>query len=137
MEIIIGRDQQTRQLKVVKDGVARNYGKTGSVPMDVSRAHISLQPMGNGKWQIKNLNEQNVTFVNGIAVESKTISETDKVELGSSHFLFQWDALKEPKEETVDIRPLRKIWNDYDAKCLENQIAERKFNAADWAERGF
>ena len=33
-------------------------------------------------------------------------------------------------EETVDIRPLKKIWEEYDEQRTENQIAERKFNAA-------
>lgn len=113
MEIIIGRDQQTRQLCVVKDGNSKLYGQPNSVPMDVSRHHISLQPAGNGKWQIKNLNERNVTFVNGIAIESKTISERDKIELGNSHYLFSWAALQEPKEETIDIRSLKRIWDDY------------------------
>lgn len=113
MEIIIGRDQQTRQLCIIKDGTTRLYGQTGSVPMDVSRHHISLQPAGNGKWVIKNLNERNATFVNGISIESKTISEQDKVELGNSHYLFSWAALQEPKVETIDIRPLKKIWDDY------------------------
>ena len=130
MEIIIGRDQQTRQLCIIKDGNSRLYGQANSVPMDVSRHHISLVPAGSGKWKIKNLNEKNVTFVNGIAVESKTISESDKVELGNSHYLFSWAALQEPKEETIDIRPLKKIWNEYDEQRLEFQIAERKFNAA-------
>ena len=128
MEIIIGRDQQTRQLCVVKDGNSKLYGQPNSVPMDVSRHHISLQPTGNGKWQIKNLNERNVTFVNGIAVESKTISEKDKIELGNSHYLFQWDALNEPKVETIDIRPLKQIWEEYDKGNLALDIAERKFN---------
>lgn len=113
MKIIIGRNQQTRQLNIIKDDVTKSYGQTGSVPMDVSRHHISLQPLDNGKWKIKNLNEKNVTFVNGIAVESKTISESDKVELGNSHYLFQWDALNEPKVETIDIRSLKKVWDDY------------------------
>ena len=113
MEIIIGRDQQTRQLCVVKDGNSKLYGQPNSVPMDVSRHHISLQPAGNGKWQIKNLKERNVTFVNGIAVESKTISEKDKIELGNSHYLFSWAALQEPKEETIDIRSLKRIWDNY------------------------
>jgi hypothetical protein len=113
MEIIIGRDQQTRQLCVVKDGNSKLYGQPNSVPMDVSRHHISLQPAGNGKWQIKNLNERNVTFVNGIAIESKTISERDKIELGNSHYLFSWAALQEPKEETIDIRSLKRIWDNY------------------------
>lgn len=130
MEIIIGRDQQTRQLCIVKDGNSKLYGQPGSVPMDVSRHHISLQPAGVGKWQIKNLNERNVTFVNGIAVESKTISESDKVELGNSHYLFSWDALQDPKVETVDIRPLKAIWKEYDEQKFDAQIAERKFNAA-------
>ena len=130
MEIIIGRDQNTRQLNVVKDGKSSLYGQPNSVPMDVSRHHISLQPVDEGKWTIKNLNEQNVTFVNGLAIESKTVSESDTIELGNSHYLLNWDVLNEPKEDTVDIRPLKKIWDEYDEQRLEFQIAERKFNAA-------
>lgn len=118
MEIIIGRNQQTRQLNIIKDGKEKVFGQAGSVPMDVSRHHISLQPAGAGKWQIKNLNERNVTFVNGIAVESKTISESDKIELGNSHYLFPWDALQEPKVETTDIRPLRKVWEEYNQENI-------------------
>ena len=98
--------------------------------MDISRHHISLQPVGTGKWQIKNLNERNVTFVNGLAVESKIISENDKVELGNSHYLFQWSVLSEPKVETVDIGPLKYVWKEYDEQKFVVQIAERKFNAA-------
>lgn len=124
MEIIIGRDQQTRQLCIIKDGNTKLFGQPGSVPMDVSRHHISLQPTGSGKWQIKNLNERNVTFVNGIAVESKTISETDKVELGNSHYLFSWAALQEPKEETIDIRPLKVVWDNY--QQTNDQVEIRK-----------
>ena len=130
MEVIIGRDQQTRQLCIVKDGVTKHYGQPGSVPMDVSRHHISLQPTDEGKWKIKNLNDHNVTFVNGIAIESKTVSKSDTVELGNSHYLLNWDTLNETKEETADIRPLKIIWEEYDEQRLEFQIAERKFNAA-------
>ena len=126
MEIIIGRDQQTRRLSIIKDGEAKCYGQPDSVPMDVSRHHISLQPAGAGKWQIKNLNERNVTFVNGIGIESKTISESDKVELGNSHYLFRWDALQEPKIETVDIRPLEKVWDWYDTTQLEMRESDRR-----------
>lgn len=118
MEIIIGRDQQTQQLCVIKDGKSRLYGKQRSVPMDVSRHHLSLQSAGEGKWHVKNLNECNFTFVNGIAIENKTISENDKLELGNSHYLFQWAALREPKEETIDIRSLKRIWDDYQRKDI-------------------
>ena len=131
MEIIIGRDQQTRQLSITKDGQSKPYGQAGCVPMDVSRHHISLQSAGNGKWIIKNLNERNVTFVNGIAIESKTISESDKVELGNSHYLFSWDALKEPKVETIDIKSLKRVWDEYQ----ENDIIIRNRQKANglWA----
>ena len=88
MEIIIGRDPQTQQLCIIKDGHSKQCGQPGSIPMDVSRQHLSLQPTGNRKWIAKNLNDRNVTFVNGIAIESKTISEQDKVELGNSRYLF-------------------------------------------------
>ena len=126
MEIIIGRNQQTRQLNIIKDGKEKVFGQVGSVPMDVSRHHVSLQPAGAGKWQIKNLNERNVTFVNGIAVESKTISESDKVELGNSHYFFSWAALQEPKVETIDIRHLEKIWNWYETTQLKMRESERR-----------
>lgn len=130
MEIIIGRDQATQKLNVIVDGKSKLYGNNGSVPMDVSRHHVSLKQVGQGQWQIKNLNERNITFVNGIAIESKTISETDQVELGNSHYLFPWASLREPQVETADIRPLRGIWDDYNEERINLQIAERKFNAA-------
>ena len=121
MEIVIGRDHQTQRMCVTKDGNTRLYGQPGSVPMDVSRRHISLQTTDDGRWIIKNLNGQNVTFVNGIAVESKTITEHDKVELGNSHYLFPWEAISEPQAETVDISPLKAVWDEYQ----QNDIAIR------------
>ena len=126
MEIIIGRDQQTCKLCIIKDSNSRLYGESNSVPMDVSRHHISLQPAEQGKWQIKNLNERNVTYVNGIAIESKTISENDKIELGYSHYLLQWKALDEPIEEVIDISSLKKVWDDYQQE--DTEIRNRQKN---------
>lgn len=130
MEYIIGRDAQTRQLAVMSNGQLRRFGQAGSVPMDVSRQHLYLSPLSDGKWQLRNLNTQNVTYVNGISVESKIVSEGEKVELGQSHYLFPWDAVREPKIETVDISPLKRVWERYDKEQFELQVAERKFNAA-------
>ena len=130
MNIIIGRDQQSQRLCILKDGTPRLYGAEGYVPMSVSRQHLSLHSLGEGKWQIHNMNEQNVTYVNGIGIENKVITENDKIELGESRFPFPWVALAEPKEEIIDIRPLKRIWDDYEDKRILHQIAERKFNAA-------
>lgn len=114
MEIIIGRDQQTRKLKVAIGEKHALFGQPNSVPNNVSRQHLSLTEMGDGKWRIKNLNDQNVTYVNGIPVESKIVSETDKVELGNSRYLFAWNIIKGSKSETVDISRLQRVWADYE-----------------------
>ena len=119
MEIIIGRDQNTQQLHISKDGRQSLYGAAGSVPMNVSRHHLSLQSLGGGKWQAKNMNERNVTFVNGIAIESKVITESDTIELGNSHYLLPWSALQEPKAEETDIRPLRRVWEEYNNENMD------------------
>jgi hypothetical protein len=130
MEIVVGRDQQTRKLCIIKDGVTHLYGHEGFVPTYVSRKHISMQLLTDGKWKIVNLNDRNVTYVNGIGVEGMVVSEDDKIELGESRFLFPWDAIKDFENALIDISPLKKIWDDYDEKRIQFQIAERKFNAA-------
>ena len=119
MEIILGRDSQTRRLSIIKDGETKYYGQTNSVPMDVSRHHLSLELIGEGKWKIKNLNARNVTYVNGIAVETKTISEKDNIELGNSRYLLNWDSIRGSKEETIDIRPLNIVWDEYNNTNIE------------------
>lgn len=125
MEIIIGRDAQTRRLAIQKGSKMLYYGQVNSVPMDVSRHHLSLTPCGDGKWKIKNLNELNVTFVNGVAVESKTITASDKVELGNSHYLFNWVTVQEPKVETIDIRPLKHVWNEYNQRNIDIRVRQK------------
>lgn len=127
MKIIIGREPQSRKLNVVRDGKQMLVGMAGSVPMDVSRQHVSLNSVGNDKWEIKNLNEKNVTYVNGVAIEQKVISESDRVELGASHFLLSWELIRGPKVETVDIRHLKRIWEDYNEATRE--IEDRQKNS--------
>lgn len=127
MEYTIGRDAQTRQLLVTGDGKVKRVGQAGSVPMDVSRQHLSLSSLPDGRWQLRNLNNQNVTFVNSMAVESKTIAEGDKVELGQSHYHFPWEAVREPKVETVDIRPLKHVWMEYDKELSRIQKTQRVY----------
>lgn len=122
MEILVGREQHSRRLSITKEGKVQLAGNPGSVPVDVSRNHLSLTPQGANKWKIKNLNDLNVTYVNGVAIESKVVSENDKVELGKSHYLLSWDFIRGPKVETVDFRKLKYVWENYN----EENIAIRK-----------
>lgn len=130
MEFIVGRDQQSQRLCIIRDGKIQLYGQPGSVPMNVSRQHLRLQSLNDGKWRIQNLNVQNVTFVNGLAVETKVVNESDKLELGKSHYLLSWEIIRGPKVETVDIRPLKHIWDSYERSLILCQIADREFQAA-------
>lgn len=126
MEVTIGRDQSLRRLAVVRDGKAQMVGQPGSVPMDVSRQHASFSSIDDVRWRLKNLNNLNVTFVNGVAVEEKIVTEADKIELGQSHFFVDWKVVKGPKVETVDIRPLQRVWEWYEETQLEMREKERK-----------
>ena len=126
MEVILGREQQSRRLNVSKDGKLQVVGMPNSVPMDVSRQHVMLRSVGEDKWEIKNLNERNVTYVNGMAVESKVVTELDKIELGESRYAISWEIIRGPKVEVVDIRHLKNVWDEY--KSALDEIEERKKN---------
>lgn len=126
MDVTIGRDQQSRRLTVVRDGKAQLVGQPGSVPMDVSRQHATFTLQKDDTWELRNLNTRNVTFVNGMAVEKKIVSDRDKIELGSSHYLVSWEVIKGPKVETVDVRPLKRIWEEYNNANIE--IRKRQKN---------
>ena len=66
------------------------------------------------------------TFVNGQGIESKIVTESDRIELGADHYLLNWSDIL---SVVVDIRPLSTIWNDYEMQRVKLQIAERRFNA--------
>lgn len=126
MEVTIGRDYKSRRLTVVRDGKVQLVGQPGSVPMDVSKQHATFTLQKDDTWELRNLNALNVTFVNGLAVEKKTVSDTDKIELGSSHYLVSWEIIKGPKVETVDVRPLKRVWEEYNNANIE--IRKRQKN---------
>lgn len=126
MEIIIGRNAGTRQLNVELGAKVSVYGQANTVPLDVSRRHISLTKRPDGNYELKNLNEKNVTYVNGLAVEHKVVSETDKIELGMSRYLMQWEAIVGKKVETVDIRPLESVWEEYNQETIRIRNQQKK-----------
>ncbi len=129
MEIILGRDASTSQLRISVGQQSKVFGASGSVPMTVSRQHCSITQNADGSYKITNLKPQNVTFVNGVEVMAKTIKEGDKVELGPEKFLVSWDWIKSLIPQMVDFRPLKRIWEEYDEHKLDQQIADRKFNS--------
>ena len=131
IEIVIGRDGTTSQLKLSVGQQAKSFGAQGSVPQTVSRQHCSLTVNENGTYTLKNLKLQNVTFVNGQQIDTKTITEKDSIELGPDKYLVSWNTLKSimpAKAEVVSIKSLKKVWDNYQSANEQDVISQQQLN---------
>ncbi|MBQ5981177.1 MAG: FHA domain-containing protein [Prevotella sp.] len=128
MDIIFGREEKNSQLSAKVDNFNYLFDEVGSVPKTVSRQHCKMSVLKDGKFYIENLKLENETFVNGISIQKKELSKTDKIELGSSHYPLRWEYVDGVLAKNVNVSHLKKIWDDYQDKKLQQQIAERKFN---------
>lgn len=123
--IIIGRDAKTGQILLNGGGKSGTYGN--NVPQDICEQHCRLDFI-QGCIRLKNLDINNFTYVNGQAVESKTITSKDTIELGTSHYPLSWEAVNALVPPKADIRSLQEVWNRYEQQNVKLQIDERKFN---------
>lgn len=125
MKVIqIGRDGPTNKLKVT---VGEQSTTFGSVPQSVSREHCKVVRQDDGTAVITNLNDRNVTYVNGQPVVSHDITADDVVELGSEHYRLDTSFLKLVR--MVDISHLQNVWNDYAAWEEHTKISTIRSNA--------
>lgn len=126
MEILIGRDDKTGRMKLTAEGRSVLFG-TQRLPESVLAEHLKLT-IEDDAIRLKNLNINAYTYVNGQAVESKTITKQHTIEIGKDHIPFDWRALDEFITPEADIRPLETVWNNFESRNISLQIAERKFN---------
>lgn len=133
MEIIIGRNAQTGQLSLTMGTQTKSVGVANSVPRSVSRRHCRIQVLPNGTYTIENLKMENDTYVNGSPIFTKTVTPSDTVELGGEHYKLSWDVIKQLVEQstpkTADIRPLKRIWMQYEEETNAIQTDMAKKNA--------
>ena len=126
--IIIGRETVTGKLQLTYASKSGSYGEAGSVPESVSPQHCRLE-FNDGVIRLKNLDINNYTYVNGQAVESKTITRTDRITLGTDHYPLDWKIVEAVVPPVADIRPLQQVWDEYERQNVKLQVDERKFNA--------
>ena len=138
MELIIGRDAATGKLKVVNGSDAKLLGAPSSVPQDVSRQHCRLTVNG-GNINIKNIKAENVTWVNGLEVNSKNVTPVDKIQLGPSRsYTLELDeVLKAFEPNECDIRPLRYVWENYNNGLLAISKRQQRNNLISSSYIGF
>ena len=72
MEILIGRDRETGKMRLRTEGKSVLYG-TKRLPETVMEEHIKLT-IDEDIIRLENLNLNAYTYVNGQAVEKKTIT---------------------------------------------------------------
>ena len=131
MDIIIGREEGARRLHCVAGGREFNIGAAGSVPLSVSRQHCKLTVNGSN-ITIENIKAQNITFVDGNQIFSKSISATSKVQLGEERFLIPLQQIlqlatgapvgqQQPDVPTYSLKPLKSVWEEYDDRKMEIQ----------------
>lgn len=126
MIIEIGRDSATSKLRLTLDGKTV-LSEKADVPLSVSRKHCQIEIEGN-VLRLHNLNINNYSYVNGQAVESKTIQPTDRIELSNSYYPLEWTDVEKLLPPVADIRTLNKVWEDYEQANINLQIDERRFN---------
>ncbi len=130
MEIIIGREEGARRLHCIAGGREFNIGQAGLVPLSVSRRHCKITVNGSN-LAIENIKAQNVTYVDGNQVFSKSISPTSRVQLGEERFLLPLQqilqltgavpAASKNDALTFSLKPMAKVWEEYDNRRMEIQ----------------
>lgn len=134
MELLIGREPQGHQLMVVADGKPYRIDVGNSVPNSVSRfnpadgtAHCRIVISTNG-IRLENLNEMNVTYVNGEQVESCKVSQASVIELGEDQYRLNLPKLLKliGYQPTYSIKHLRRVWERYDKALLRLQLDDKK-----------
>lgn len=125
--VIVGRDHQTNQLYRKVNDKVQLIKQEEPVPTNVSKEHVSLTITDDGKMILKNLNVQNYTYVNMVGIESKVIKEGDRIELGTGHYVLNWNIIKSFIPKIADIRPLKNVWDDYQQDLENLQIKQTRF----------
>jgi len=126
MKIEIGRDCASSKLRLTVDDKQVLSAKA-DVPSSVSTNHCLIE-INDQLIRLKNLDINNYTFVNGQAVEAKTIQPTDRIELGRDRYPLDWKSLESLLPPVADIRPLKVVWENYEKESMALQVSERRFN---------
>lgn len=133
MQIIIGRDAKTSQLNVIIGQQTLRLGAPGSVPQTVSRQHCRITVTEGGTYLVENLKAANITYINNVGVEKKSMRREDSLALGTDRYQVDtkavFAAIDKAVPKTADIRPLSKVWEDHEEYIINQKIKSARFVA--------
>lgn len=154
-EVLIGREPKSNCLLISVRGFMGKIGGPGSVPASVSRclpaenrAHCKIIFGDGGAMTLVNLNEKNITCVNGTEIVSKRITGDSDVTLGWERYRLNVNTVvrtatlmaekqsansrgtasvrQEPPE--YSIAPLRKVWEEYHDELFRITKQQKNIN---------
>lgn len=149
--ILVGREPDKARLlvSVMINGEYKTAftGGAGTVPQCVSRSyagqnkgHCRIDVDASGQMTLVNVNPSNFTFVDGVGIQTKHITEKSAITLGSEHYALNIgdviDVAKKivskvapPPKPEFSIAHLEKVWEDYHSWELQEQKTQRRNNA--------
>lgn len=148
--ILIGKEPGNGRLLIaVKGGGSIKtaiIGEIGCVPGTVSRCkpaedvgHCKLTIDQNSNMTLTNLKPQNVTYVNGTEIMTKRVSPDSEIALGKDRYSINLNSILEiakklvgqgaaqgqQKQIEVSIKPLKKVWGDYNKQLKAIKIRQK------------
>lgn len=129
-EIKIGREPENGRLQVQVGTKIGYIGNQGCVPQSVSRKdHCKIMVDDSGAMTIQN-GGRNVTYVDGVQVDTKAITMQSRVELGKDYVLDLAAVFAAVKKiegpKTYSIAHLEEVWNRYEKDLLDMQVRQAK-----------
>lgn len=151
--ILIGKEPINKRLciSVMLNGQPQTtaIGFMNSVPDSVSRckpaegaAHCKIFVDSQGIITVTNMKPQNVTYVNGVEIMSKAVTESAKIELGMDRYPVEVKTVLEsaakllatkmpPVPKECSIRHLEGVWKEYKENL--HKISDKQANLVLWA----
>lgn len=149
-EILVGKDAASGRISISvsvgKNKSSALFGAENSVPNSVSRnkpdegvAHLGLTISQEGAIVARNLKPQNVTYIDGVEIVSKNITDDCVFELGSDKFKIKLSSIISVAEKIIEasepakvpefnISHLEFIWENYHNQNIDLQKRSRKQN---------
>ena len=128
LKIIVGREPESRQLKLKCGKTTKLMGNPGSVPNSVSREHVAITVDEDAdRYFIENMKPANEVLVNGISVMRREVGLGDMINLGGDRYPVRVsDIVGSFVKEKVDISHLQWIWDEYDNFLLKQQTKNQR-----------
>ena len=149
VEAVIGKEEGQHRLLVKIGQKAFVVGAPQSVPNTVSRQHCSLSVEFTDdearkvvKIRIRNLRPQNITYVDGLEIDSKAIGEEAHVQLGFDRYMMDLKqivggmrkflpAAPPPPPPEYSVGHLEEVWNRY--HDMKQELLKKQHSLGLWA----